>query len=96
MVTLETLEGVLNGEWRYHYDVTADVLYLRLVSAEGVETVGDLNDDDDIVLHSVATDAAVGITVIGWWRRFGGSTSLPDSLTDIERRIAPFAMRLAD
>ena len=29
MVTTDTLEGIVNNRFRFHYDISSDVLYVR-------------------------------------------------------------------
>lgn len=94
MVTTDTLDGIIDGVTHFHYDVTADVLYLRLLEAEGRPTVGDLNDDGDIVLLDESTEATVGLTIINWWKRFG-TGDLPDSIEQIQGHIEPLAAKVA-
>lgn len=94
MVALETLEGVIDGTLWYHYDVGSDVLYLRLVSERDTATVGEETDDGFILLRDEQTDRVVGMTIVSWWKRFGQG-ELPDSITQIQRRIEPLAHRLA-
>jgi hypothetical protein len=94
MVKTDTLEGIIDDVLHFHYDMFADVLYLRLLSAEGVTTYGDINDDGDIILRDEATDRAVGLTVVSWWKRFGHG-SLPDSIVEIQKRIEPLAKKVA-
>jgi len=38
MVQTDTLEGIIDDVLHFHYDVFADVLYLRLLSAEDTAT----------------------------------------------------------
>ena len=94
MVTTDTIEGIIDGTTHFHYDVTADVLYLRLLSSEGNHTIGDLNDDGDIVLLDQSTHAPVGLTIINWWKRFGEG-DLPDSIELLQRQIEPLAAKVA-
>ncbi len=94
MAVIETLEGVVAGMMWYHYDVTNDVLYLRLTARRGADAVGEETDDGFILLRDAATDEPVGLTVVGWWRRFG-SGDLPDSLREIHGRIEPWLTKLA-
>jgi hypothetical protein len=94
MVTADAIEGIVDEQFRFHYDLQTDVLYIRRLSAEGLPTVGELNDEGDILLHDERTDFAVGITVVSWWKRFGRG-ALPDSITEISRHIEPLARRLA-
>ena len=94
MVVLETLEGVINGVRWYHYDVGSDVLYLRLLTDRDTATVGEESDDGFIVLLDEATDKPVGLTVVSWWKRFGQG-KLPDSISQIQDVIEPWANKLA-
>jgi uncharacterized protein YuzE len=94
MVKTDTLEGIVNDTFRFHYDLFADVLYLKLLEAEEVETVGNLTDDGDILLRDEASGRPVGLTVISWWKRFG-TGPLPDSINEIQQRIEPHARQLA-
>jgi hypothetical protein len=94
MVKTDAIEGVVDELFRFHYDLFADVLYIRLLSGEGRETMGELTDDGDILLRDESTSRAVGLTVVSWWKRFG-SGSLPDSIREISRQIEPLAKRLA-
>ena len=94
MVTTDTLEGTINGTLTYHYDVFADVLYLRLVGELETPTLGEENDEGLIELRDERTGALVGVTIINWWKRFG-SGPLPDSIREIQERIEPLAARLA-
>lgn len=94
MVTADAIEGIVDELFRFHYDMQADVLYIRRLSAEGVETIGELNDDGDILLRDERTDRTVGLTVVSWWKRFGKG-AFPDSISEISRQIEPLAKRLA-
>jgi len=94
MGTVETLEGVLNQTLWFHYDVTNDVLYLRLMSKRMADTYGEETSDGFILLREVDTDAPAGITIVNWWKRFGHG-NLPDSLTEIQRQIEPWGAKLA-
>jgi len=94
MVTTDTVEGVINGTVSYHYDVSADVLYLRLLSGMESPSIGEENDAGDIELHEETTGRLIGITVISWWKRFGQG-SLPDSLRELAARIEPLAKSIA-
>ncbi len=94
MVKTDTLEGIVNDTLRFHYDMFADVLYLRLVEAEEIDTVGDVTDEGDILLRDETSGRAVGLTVVSWWKRFGQGT-LPDSISEIQKQIEPLAKRVA-
>jgi uncharacterized protein YuzE len=94
MVTTDTIEGTINGFVSYHYDVFADVLYLRLQSEMHTPSIGDVNDDGDIELYDERAGRLIGVTIVSWWKRFG-HCALPDSLREIQRRIEPLANRIA-
>ena len=96
MATAETIEGTAGLFW-FHYDLKGDVLYLRLVSAREVEAYGEEDDAGCVVLRAIGDDRPVGMTVVNWWKRFGGaegsSGALPDSVNEIVARIEPWAER---
>jgi hypothetical protein len=94
MVKTDALEGVVDELSRFHYDLFTDVLYIRLLSSDGLAAMGELTDEGDILLREQATARAVGLTVVSWWKRFG-TGSLPDSTREISRQIEPLAKRLA-
>lgn len=94
MVKTDAIEGVVNEVYRFHYDLFADVLYIRLLAGENLVTIGDLTDEGDILLREESTDRPVGLTVVSWWKRFGHG-SLPDSIREIARQIEPLTKRLA-
>jgi hypothetical protein len=92
--TTETIEGTITGTTSYHYDVLADVLYLRLLADDETETYADMANGSDMHLRDQATDRPVGLTVICWWMRFGQG-SLPDSLRGLAAQIEPWAAKVA-
>ena len=94
MVKTDTIEGTVNNELRFHYDVYADVLYLRLVEEEDSTAYGDITEEGDILLRDEKTDKPIGLTVVSWWERFGKGT-FPDSISEIQRQIEPLAGKLA-
>ena len=94
MVTTDTIEGIIDGVISYHYDVFADVLYLRFLSDMQTSAVGDENDDGDIELHDEKTGRLIGLTIVSWWKRFGEG-ALPDSIREIQNRIEPLAKKVA-
>jgi uncharacterized protein YuzE len=94
MVTTDTIEGIINGTISYHYDVTSDVLYIRLMADMKTPAIGDENDAGEIELRDEKTDRLIGITIVSWWKRFGQG-SLPDSISEIAKRVEPLATRIA-
>lgn len=95
MVAIDTLEGFINTTLWFHYDVGGDVLYLRLASQRETETLGEETDDGYILHRDAHTGQPVGLTIVNWWKRFGQG-DLPDSLSELERQIEPWAQKLAD
>lgn len=91
MATVESIEGAAGPFW-FHYDLSNDVLYLRLASARDIDSYGEENDSGFIVLRSMSDDRAVGMTVVNWWKRFGAG-SVPDSVREIAERVEPWAQR---
>jgi len=97
MVITDAVEGTVGdgpGALWFHYDVAGDVLYLRLSAERKAQTVAEESDDGLVVLRRAADDKPVGLTVVNWWKRFG-SGARPDSLTDLEKAIEPWADRVA-
>ena len=93
MVIAGNLEGIVNGCISFHYDLSADVLYLRLIDSADTPTIGEDTPDDLVLFRHEETDDVVGLDVISWWKRFGDGASL-DSLREITRRIELMAERL--
>lgn len=94
MVKADAIEGIVNDRFRFHYDIFADVLYIRLLGTDAVSTVGELTDEGDILLRDEKTDNAVGRTVVSWWKRFGDGM-LPDSIAQIQRQVEQTARKMA-
>jgi hypothetical protein len=94
MVKTDAIEGIVNETLRFHYDLTADVLYLRLLVAEESQTYSEVTDDGDLLLRAVQTDQPVGLTVVSWWKRYGDG-ALPDSIAQIQQHVEPLANQVA-
>ncbi len=94
MVKTDAIEGIVDDILRFHYDLAADVLYLRLLSAEDKATYADITAHGDLLLREEGTDRPVGLTVISWWKRFGQG-NFPDSIEEIQKHIEPLAGRWA-
>jgi uncharacterized protein YuzE len=94
MVTTDTIEGIIDRAISYHYDVFADVLYLRLLADMDTPSVGEENDDGNIELHDEQSGRLIGVTIVSWWKRFGQGP-LPDSIREIQSRIEPLAKKVA-
>jgi hypothetical protein len=94
MVKTDAIEGIVDNLFRFHYDIFADVQYIRLLSAEGIATYGELTDAGDMLLRDELADKPVGVTVIGWWKRYSQGV-LPDSIAEIQKHIEPLAKKVA-
>ncbi|MGB2823361.1 MAG: DUF2283 domain-containing protein [Phycisphaerae bacterium] len=94
MVITDTIEGVVDGSMWFHYDLANDVLYMRLASRREASAVGEETPDGVVLLRDAETGEPVGLTVVNWWKRFGQG-QLPDSITELQRLIEPWAKRVA-
>jgi hypothetical protein len=94
VATIDTIEGTVGDVISFHYDVFADVLYLRLLSDMETPSLGEENDDGFIELRDERTSNLIGLTIVSWWKRFGHG-SLPDSISEIQKQIEPMAKKVA-
>ncbi len=94
MATIDTIEGTVGNAISFHYDVFADVLYLRLLSDMETPSLGEENDDGFIELRDERTSRLIGLTIVSWWKRFGHGL-LPDSISEIQKQIEPLAKKVA-
>lgn len=93
MVIADTLEGVVHEQVSFHYDLSADVLYLRLLTHLESPAIGEDTPDDLTLFRDEETDEVVGLDILSWWKRFGDGGSR-DSIDGMTRKIEPFALRL--
>lgn len=94
MVQTDVIEGLIDDTLWFHYDLTRDVLYLRLADRRDTPSLGEETPDGWILLRDDTTNDIVGLTVVNWWKRFGNGP-IPDSLEQIERNIEPWGKQLA-
>ena len=94
MVVTESIEGVVDNVLWYHYDIPNDVLYLRLLAHRQSPSVSEETPDGLLLLQHADTGLPIGLTLVNWWKRFG-SGALPDSIKQLEKRIEPWASRIA-
>ncbi len=94
MVVTESIEGVVDNVLWYHYDIPNDVLYLRLLAHRQSPSVSEETPDGLLLLQHADTGQPIGLTLVNWWKRFG-SGALPDSIKQLEKRIEPWASRIA-
>jgi hypothetical protein len=92
VVKTDTIEGIVDDRFRFHFDLLSYVLYIRLLSAVDTPSVSELTDEGDILLRDDKTDAVVGLTVVSWWKRFGHG-ELPDSIAEIQKHVEPLARK---
>ncbi|MEX2387920.1 MAG: DUF2283 domain-containing protein [Phycisphaeraceae bacterium] len=93
-VRTDALEGVVDDRVWFHYDLTADVLYLRLASERDTPALGEETEEGFILLRAESDERIVGMTVVNWWSRFG-TGDRPDSLRQLESTLAPWTHRMA-
>ena len=56
MVKVDTIEGVVDGVLWCHYDLTSDVLYLRLVAERNTRTLAEETTDGLLLERREDTD----------------------------------------
>jgi hypothetical protein len=93
MVTVDTIKAVVDGVLWFHYDLTNDVLYVRLASHRESACVGEETPDGLVLLRDERAEQPVGMTVVNWWKRFGVGEP-PDSQAELRRLIEPWARRV--
>lgn len=94
MVITDTVEGVINGTLWFHYDLSNDVLYLRLCGKRETTAVGEETSEGFILLHDADSNEPIGLTVVNWWKRFGQGKR-PDSIVKLQQYIEPWAEKVA-
>jgi hypothetical protein len=88
MVTTESLEGVIDEKWWFHFDLRNDVLYVSLLAERETPSVSEETPDGTFLVRRESDDAPIGFTVVSWWKRFGsGAGSPPDSLSELSRSV---------
>jgi len=94
----ETLKGTVQGDLTFHFDVSHDVLYLRLASMQGQEVFGE-ETSDGFLLFRNDTDEVAGLTVLDYWKRFGAGRieemTLRGLQSSLETRTADWQQKLA-
>jgi hypothetical protein len=94
VVKIDLIEGAVNDVLWCHYDLAGDVLYLRLASERQTSAYAEETDDGFLLLRREDNDRVVGLTIVNWWRRFE-TGALPDSISELERKIEPWATKFA-
>jgi hypothetical protein len=83
------LEGLIDSQLHFHYDIGNDVLYIRRVDRKGRESFGE-DTADAILFRDAETDEPVGWTAVNWWKLSFG-VPLPDSLAELTNHIGTWA-----
>jgi len=93
-LTVNGLDGYIGDEIRYHYDALADVMYIRRTDSASKESYGEETDDGFILLRTRAEDDLVGITIVGYWERFGAGRFEDAPVHEVIERVQDFAERM--
>ncbi|MBX3383027.1 MAG: hypothetical protein KF864_05915 [Phycisphaeraceae bacterium] len=96
MAVTDAIEGTIGSGPRalwFHYDITSDVLYLRLAADRTGDTLAEETDQGFLLLRRATDYMPVGLTVTNWWKRFASGT-VPDLLSEIGRLIERWAARV--
>ena len=96
MVITDTIEGIVDGTLRFRFDVTNDVLYLRLASRAGEPTVAEESPDGALALRSQKDEALIGLTIVDFWKRSGNGLAPTEAISELERRIGGLAHQLVE
>jgi len=93
-VTVNRLDGFIGKGIRYHYDIPADVMYARLAAKMGAESYGEETDEGFILLRSLDEDSLVGVTIVGYWERFGHGRLEDAPVSDVVKGVRQVAERM--
>ncbi len=96
MVITDTIEGIVDGEIRFHLDLTNDVLYLRLENRADEPTVAEETPDGALALRSQKDEALIGLTIVDFWKRTGNGKAPTETISELERRIGGLAHQLVE
>jgi len=94
MIRVDTIGAVLDNIVWCQYDAGNDVLYLQLVAGCDAATYSEETDDGLLLVRREDNDAVAGMTIVNWWKRFGGQ-DFPDSIHAFEQAVEPWARRVA-
>ena len=95
MVITDTIEGVVDETLWFHFDLTDDVLYLRVADRREEPTFAEETADGLLALRSERDNQVIGLTIVDFWSRFGTGVAPTSVLAEVEQRISDFAGRLA-
>lgn len=86
-VEIDTLQGILGDSIWFHFDLNNDVLYLRDPSTRNEPVFGEENADGFTVLRTDDGKYA-GMTIVGYWGRFGRGDISRASIHTVKQRVA--------
>ncbi len=92
MVHVDALEGKLDDELWFHYDLDNDVLYLRRVEYRGDLVTGEEAEEGVFVIRNYE-GKVVGLDVIDWWKSVGRG-EVPDSIRELAALIEPWSQKV--
>lgn len=93
MAIADTLAGIVDSRLAFHYDVGNDVLSFARSGRRFRETFGEEAPGGLFVHRDAETDEIIKWTRISWWKLFGDGP-LPDSMSELARRIEAWSRNL--
>jgi len=91
---LDALQGILGDAIKFHFDLTSDILYLRLLEKAETPAYSEETDNGYMLVRDLKTDEVIGMTLLGYWKRFG-QKALPEvSLEELQGMVQEVAARL--
>jgi hypothetical protein len=92
--TLDALQGIIGGAIKFHLDLTSDILYLRLLKEADTAAYSEETDDGHILVRDLKTDEVIGMTILGYWERFGHKALPEVSLEELRAMVQEVAAPL--
>jgi len=84
---LDAVQGVVGGAIKFHFDLTSDILYLRLLEQAETPAYSEETKDGYFLVRALDTDAVIGMTILGYWEHFGRK-ALPElSLEELQAMV---------
>lgn len=93
-ITIDAVEGVVENNLWYHFDVSNDILYLQLLPKRDQEMFGE-ETSEGLILLRTADDQIAGMTIISWWKRFGKGKIGNVTLHSLQTQVANMAHKIA-
>jgi hypothetical protein len=89
---IDTIEGIIEGALWFHYDVSNDVLYLRLNSMRHERVYGE-ETPEGFTLLKTEDDRSAGMTIVHYWQRFGIGDIRQISLQNLQHSVEAWALQ---